>query len=417
MNTSRSSASTIIVIGTGIAGLASALALARKDQDVALLGPKAPLPPARAGEFDPRVYAISPASQQFLAELGIWDLLPPDRVTPVDAMEVFGDAASASADALRRLPAPSTGRVELSAWQGGLAAMAWIVESRELERALRQAVQMFNIRWIADRYAGLERHAPDAPLMLRTANHASLPCGLAVGADGAESPLRESIGLPVTRSAYDATGLVMHLSVALPHQGRARQWFTPDGVLALLPMPDADGQPQVSMVWSMRTAKADALLGMDAATQRVAMGERLFEATGGLLGALTARTSLVGFPLALQTASQMVAPGVALVGDAAHLVHPLAGQGLNLGLGDAKALADTLAAREAYRNVYDLRVLRRYQRARAEPLLAMRLATDGLYRLFDSQLAPVNWLRNAGMNVVDRLPPLKRLLVQGASGR
>lgn len=415
MNASRSPASTVVVIGTGIAGLATALALTRKDQDVALLGPKTPLAPARDGDFDPRVYAISPASQQFLAELGIWDLLPVDRVTAVEAMEVFGDTAAPS-DALLPPRGPATGRVELSAWQGGLAAMAWIVESRELERALRQAVQMFNIRWVADRYARLERHAADAPVLLHTANQASLPCGLAVGADGAESPLRESIGLPVTRSVYDATGLVMHLSVTLPHQGRARQWFTPDGVLALLPMPDADGMPQVSMVWSMRKAKADALLALDAATQRVALGERVFEATGGVLGTLTARTSLAGFPLALQSASQMVAPGVALVGDAAHLVHPLAGQGLNLGLGDAKALADTLSSRESFRAVGDLRVLRRYQRTRAEPLLAMRLATDGLYRLFDSPLAPVSWLRNAGMNVVDRLPPLKRLLVQGASG-
>jgi 2-polyprenyl-6-methoxyphenol hydroxylase-like FAD-dependent oxidoreductase len=170
------------------------------------------------------------------------------------------------------------------------------------------------------------------------------------------------------------------------------------------------------MVWSMPRAQAQSLLSLGDAEQAAVLAERLAGVTRGQLGTLKARTPAVGFPLALQSSRQLVAPGLALVGDAAHVVHPLAGQGLNLGLGDVQALAETLAARESFREVDDDKVLRRYQRARAEPLLAMRLMTDGLYHLFDTQAAPVAWLRNAGMNAVDRMPLLKRLLIGSASG-
>jgi ubiquinone biosynthesis UbiH/UbiF/VisC/COQ6 family hydroxylase len=418
MNASRTPASDIVVIGTGIAGLATALALSRKGQKVGLLGPQAKLEPSKPDEFDPRVYAISPASQRFLADLGIWDLIPTSRLAAVQAMEVFGDAAGYAAEqgSLPTPPPGRPGRVELSAWQGGTEALAWIVEAGEIERALRQAVQMFGISWTVDSFTGLERHADGPPIALHTRHHGAQRCYLAVGADGAQSPLREAAGLPMTRSEYDAIGLVVHLGCELPHQGRARQWFTPDGVLALLPMPDAAGEPQVSMVWSMRRAQAEALLAATPDEQHAELLERLSIATGAALGTMCIRSQLLGFPLALQTCPQIVGPGVALVGDAAHLVHPLAGQGLNLGLGDARTLAETVAARESFRTPHDVRVLRRYQRARAEALLAMRVTTDGLYRLFETQAAPIAWLRNTGMNVVNSLPFLKRLLINGASG-
>lgn len=408
MTSSRSSSSDIIVVGSGIAGLATALALARGGQKVGLLGPRAPLPAATPGIHDPRVYAISPASQQLLASLGIWDLIPAERVAAMESMEVFGGPAASPRTA-------RPGRVGLSAWQGGTEALSWIVESREIERALRQAVTLFGIAWTVDTFTGMERR-PDGRLSLRTSHGTGLSADLAIGADGAHSPLREAAGLAMARTEYDATGLVVHLGSELAHRGMARQWFTPDGVLALLPMPDADGAPQVSMVWSMRRAQADALLAMEETEQRQVLLERLARATGKALGDLQVRSRLLGFPLALQTCPHLVAPGIALVGDAAHLMHPLAGQGLNMGLGDVGALAQAIAQREAFRAAHDLRVLKRYQRARAEPLLAMRAATDGLYRLFDIQAAPIAWMRNAGMDVVENLPFFKRLLIGGASG-
>ncbi|OVZ56915.1 ubiquinone biosynthesis protein UbiH [Pigmentiphaga sp. NML080357] len=407
MTPASSSNADIIVVGTGIAGLAAALALARQGVRVGLLGPRAPLPAPEAGRFDPRVYALSPASRQLLAELGIWDALPAERITGVRAMEVFGDRP-----AWGNRPA----RLGLSAWQAGSDYLAWIVESRELERVLRQAVQWSGIRWTTEEFTALG-HGPELTgVTLRTSGGQALHARLAVAADGAESRLRAAAGLPANRSDYGATGVVVHLTSELPHQECACQWFTPDGVLALLPMPDTDGGPQVSMVWSMPRAQADTLLGLPEAERVAALEARLALATQGRLGALRVRSPLHGFPLVLQHSPQLTHGGVILVGDAAHVVHPLAGQGLNLGLGDVQALAQVLGGREPFRPVDDPRLLRRYERARAEPLLAMRVVTDGLFHLFGAQPAPVAWLRNAGLDLVDRMPLLKRMLVNGASG-
>jgi 2-polyprenyl-6-methoxyphenol hydroxylase-like FAD-dependent oxidoreductase len=153
---------------------------------------------------------------------------------------------------------------------------------------------------------------------------------------------------------------------------------------------------------------------MPAFEQAQYLNAKLTEMTASRLGSLTMRSPLQGFPLSLNQ-SPMIAEGLALAGDAAHRLHPLAGQGLNLGLGDVEALVDTIAHRESFRSPGDAMLLRRYRRARAEPVLAMRLVTDGLFRLFNAQQAPVAWLRNVGMNVVEKLPFIKRHLIAGAS--
>jgi ubiquinone biosynthesis UbiH/UbiF/VisC/COQ6 family hydroxylase len=400
-----------VVCGTGIAGLAAALGLARcglassgltsprpHSSDggyaITLLGPKANVPPARADIYHPRVYAVSSSSQAFLARLGVWDMLDASRVTPVEGMEIYGDG---------------DGYVNLNAWQAAHTELAWIIESSEIERVLHQALRMFGVAWHAERFDRLENHR------VVTDTGRQLEADLLIGADGAQSAVRTAAGIHPESTAYGHMGLVTHLTAELPHQNVAFQWFTGDTVLALLPMPDTADGPQVSMVWSLPDARAQALLAMSPSEQATELARHLAVATGGRLGNLQVRSALFGFPLVLER-SDMVAPGVALVGDAAHRVHPLAGQGLNLGLADVEELIRVLSTKETYRKPGDLRVLRRYRRARAESLLAMRIATHGLQRLFAVQAAPIVWARNIGMHCVDRLPFLKRRLIEGASG-
>ncbi|WP_232606985.1 FAD-dependent monooxygenase, partial [Photobacterium phosphoreum] len=360
-----------------------------------LLGPKVDIAPATDKAYHPRVYAISVASQQFLAQLGVWDLLDSQRITPGESMEIYGDA---------------DGKLSLHAWQTATTTLAWIIESGELERVLQQAVKVFGLVWHQEKFERLEN------LNVFTDTGRAISADLLVGADGAKSAVRTAAGISHQCDPYGDNRVVVHLNAELAHQNIALQWFTGDSVLALLPMPDTPDGHQVSMVWSMPEAIACQLQAMPEQLRAAELERRLAVTTGGRLGRLSVRSAIFSFPLTLER-SGMVAPGIALVGDAAHRVHPLAGQGLNLGLGDVKELLDVLTTKEAYRTVGDLRVLRRYRRARAEPILAMRIATHGLHRLFATRFAPAVWARNVGMQGVDRLPFIKRLLIDGAAGR
>ena len=384
----------IIVCGSGVAGLAMALGLARKGFDAALLGPPPPRPALGPDDYHPRVYAISRASRDFLESLGVWQMMDEQRVTPVEAMEVHGDTG---------------GAVTLHAWQANQPTLTWIVESGEMERVLQQALQVYGLTWWKERFTHLEGR------VVCTDTGRRAPFELLVGADGAKSPVRNSAGISHRSRPYGDTGVVVHLDAELPHQNIAVQWFAGDSILALLPMPDTAHGHQVSMVWSLPDHVAAELMAMDPDARSDVLESRLAAATGGRLGRLRPRSQPFSFPLYLER-SGMVAPGVALVSDAAHRVHPLAGQGLNLGLGDVQDLLRVLVEKEGYRSVGDQRILSRYKRARAEPLLAMSVATDGLHRLFQTQMAPVVALRNLGMQAVDRLPFVKRFLIDGAAG-
>lgn len=384
----------IIVCGSGIAGMATALGLARKGFDVSLLGPAPPRPDLGVDDYHPRVYAISVTSRQLLESLGVWQMMDARRVTPVEAMEVHGDA---------------DGVVTLHAWQATQQTLAWIVESGEMERVLQQAIQVYGLRWWQEKFSHVEGRTAC------TEAGRKLPFNLLVGADGARSLVRRSAGIFHDSRPYGDSGVVAHLEAELPHQNMAVQWFFGDSILALLPMPDTRSGHQVSMVWSMKGQTAADFMAMEPELRTSHLEARLAAATGGRLGRLRLRSTPFSFPLFLER-SGMVAPGVALVSDAAHRVHPLAGQGLNLGLGDVRELLRVLVEKEPHRSVGDERVLARYRRARAQPIMAMSAATDGLHRLFASQAAPVVALRNLGMQAVDRLPVVKRFLIGGAAG-
>lgn len=389
----------VIVSGTGIAGLTCALALAREGCSVSLLGPRHEPPRLDSDTYHPRVYALSAASQALLQRLGAWRLVDASRITPVVAMEVYGDG---------------DGVLDLSAWQDARDVLAWIAESGEIERALQQLVHALGVPWFEDE---LDTHeALSSGVRVRTRNDKVMQAGLLIGADGARSRVRETAGIHHHYTPYGDMGVVAHLDAEIPHQGKALQWFTGDSVLALLPMPDTSDGAQVSMVWSLHDGRARELLALGADQQQAFLASRLLAITGGRLGRLRLRSKAHGFPLSLER-SGMVAPGVALIGDAAHRVHPLAGQGLNLGLGDVEALVQALHAREPFRAIGDPRILARYRRARAEPVLAMGLVTDGLHRLFGAQCAPIAWARNEGMRLVDRVPFIKRRLIRAAAGQ
>ena len=376
----------VVIVGAGLVGAAAALALGRQGLRVALVERQPPQVPDET--WDTRIYAISPASQRFLERLGAWQRMDASRIQPVYRMDVAGD---------------SSGAIRLDAYEAGVSHLAAIVESGRLQHALWQALQ-------ADGNVAL--HCPAAiesiewgepHAQLKLADGSALEAELIVGADGATSRIREWAGLASTLTPYGQSGVVANFECERPHRGTAFQWFFDSDILAWLPLTGN----RLSMVWSTRGAHADELIALDAA----ALAEKVQAAGHDRLGALRLLTPAAAFPLRLIRVDSVVAPGVALIGDAAHGVHPLAGQGVNLGFGDAEALVEVLARHRRTR-CGDVRVLQTYARLRAEPVRRMQALTHGLHHLFaDSRAA---WLRNAGMTIVNQLPPLKAALVRGA---
>jgi ubiquinone biosynthesis UbiH/UbiF/VisC/COQ6 family hydroxylase len=344
------------------------------------------------------VYAISPGNAAFLARLGAWNAIPAGRIAPVHAMRVHGDDGKSV--------------IEFDAYRTGVSELAWIVEDRCLQEALwlgLEAQERLSV------YAGTaigDLQIGDSTANIVLDDGRSLAARLVVGADGARSLVRERAGMASTAQGYGQTAVVANFACERPHRNVAYQWFqgTKKGgaILALLPLPG----DHVSIVWSTATAHAERLLGLEGES----LAREVAEAAGHALGELRLVTTARGFPLQRLTAERLAAPRVALAGDAAHVVHPLAGQGANLGLQDARLLAEVLAARAPGRDPGDLRLLRRYERSRAEAILAMSATVHGLHRLFGSPLPAAARLRNAGLNFADRLPVLKNLLMRHAMG-
>lgn len=363
----------ILVRGAGAVGLAAALALSRQGRSVALLG----APPRALPEDDVRAFALNAASVRLLQTLKVWDALPADARTAVHDMHVEGDAAGAALD--------------FSAFSQSVAELAWIVDATELERALRTALRF-------------------SPHVTEVA--AEVPATLQVLAEGRDSAARDRLGVRVAHTAYGQRAIAARLTGAQAHAGLARQWFRSPDVLALLPLDRPTPGHGFALVWSLPEARADALMALPDA----GFDDALRDATANAAGPLALAGPRAQWSLALAQARAISGPGWVLVGDAAHLVHPLAGQGLNLGLADVAALAGVLAAREPWRPLGDARLLARYARARWAPTEAMALLTDGLLQLFASPRPAVRGLRNRGLSLLNRLPPLKRFLAGQALG-
>ncbi len=364
----------VVIRGAGVVGQALALLLAQDRLRVALL--------AGAGASRPddvRAYALNTASRDLLRALRAWPDDVPGAVTPVRGMQVHGDA---------------DGMLRFDATELGAEALTWIVDVPALERRLGEAIGFA---------AGVER-ASEAP-----ATRLTVVC------EGRHSATREALGIEHEVRPYPHKAVAARLRATQPHGGIARQWFADGEVLALLPL-GGEGGHELALVWSLPADKADDWLRAEPAAFAQAVQARCQQALGDLhlLGAPQA------WPLQLSRARRWIAPGpegtVVLAGDAAHAVHPLAGQGLNLGLADAAELARVLHAREYWRELDDPKLLRRYERARAADVQAMAWVTDGLFSLFGLADTRVQMLRNRGLSGFDRSGPVKRWFARQAMG-
>lgn len=383
----------VAVVGAGVVGLAAALGCAQQRLKVALIGPPARRhEPREDAPFDVRIYAISPGASALLASLGVWDKIDPARLCRVERMRVFGDAGAA---------------LNFDAWGAAVERLATIVEESELVRVLAAACDYQPaIARTSASFVAL-RIGPQAA-RIELDDGRTIEARLVLGADGAHSAVRAAIGANADVFEYRQQGVVANFGCERAHQHTAFQWFTDEGVLALLPLPGS----RVSMVWSAPDELAAQLVQL--APQ--ALAERVVRRSDRALGSLEPIGPAHAYPLRRIEVDPIVAPRVALVGDAAHVVHPLAGQGLNLGLLDVSTLLRVAAAREPFRDPGDLVLLRRYARARAEPVALMRWTTDGLNRLFAADDPWLRRLRNAGLWAVERSGPLKRALIRHALG-
>lgn len=357
----------VLVRGDGVVGRSLALALAALGLKVGLRGQTRP----RA--HDVRAYALNASSQRLLAQLRVWDGLPPEARTPVTDMRV--QAAG--------------GCLDFSAWQSQAEQLAWIVDAAELDTQLDAAL----------------RFAPHVQRL-----DADVPHALLALCEGREASSRAQLGVAVQERPYGHDALATRLVGEHPHQGRAWQWFSDDGeVLALLPMDRPEPACSYALVWSQPADRAAARAAVDST-----VFEQEIQAHTGL--ALRVAGPRERWPLRLLRSDAVAGPGFVLLGDCAHLVHPLAGQGLNLGLADVSALQQVLAEREAWRPLGDAKMLRRYARARAADTWLMGELTDTLWAGLTQAPPWVRRVAGEGLSWIDSVGPLKRWLSQQAMG-
>ena len=386
----------VAVVGGGMVGAAAALALARAGFATALVEARAPSPWLPGDEVDLRVVGLAPSSVGLLDELGVWTSIRHLRASPYAHMHVW-DAASGAA-------------IHFDAADEGRDLLGYIVENNLVQWQLWQALDAAGVRRICPaQVTGFEVLEDRVQLSLRGADTDAIAARLLVAADGAASPLRAMAGIETRGRDYAQRGVVAHVQTERPHEGTAWQRFLETGPLALLPL--ADGRS--SIVWSLPDDEAQRVLALD----DEAFFHELGVASDFRLGRVVGATKRAAFPLRLQLAETYQAERFVLLGDAAHAVHPLAGQGVNLGLRDVAELRDTLvAAREAGSDIAASHVLRRYARRRRSADTLDALGFDALARVYALQAAPLVAARGWGVRLIDKLSPIKRRLAEHAAG-
>jgi 2-octaprenylphenol hydroxylase len=374
----------IVILGGGLNGAALACALANGPHAVAVVEPHPPAAPTEA--WDSRIYAYSPGNVDWIKALGGWD--DTVRAQAVFQMRIHGDAG---------------GRLSFDALDAGLPELAWIAENGRLQASLWRAFQAsVNVTTIAARAEAVTWN-PDGHHRLHLAGGDSLRARLLVAADGAQSWLRGQAGIGIRSEDYRHVGVVANFETEKPHRGTAFQWFRPDGVLAWLPLPGK----RISMVWSTPPEHAAELQALDGDQ----LARKVAAAGGHGLGPLRRITPAAGFPLVRRRADEWVRPGLVLLGDAAHTVHPLAGQGVNLGFRDSRLLAEMLASGG---DPGEIGRLAGYAARRMEDVASMQFTTGGLKKLFARRDGLTQFMRNAGMSLAGGFDPINQALTRHA---
>jgi 2-octaprenyl-3-methyl-6-methoxy-1,4-benzoquinol hydroxylase/2-octaprenylphenol hydroxylase len=390
----RASILDVAVVGGGMVGAAAALALARAGFSTALLEAHAPKAWNPSDEVDLRVVGLAPSSIALLDDLGVWTSVRQSRASPYSRMHVW-DAESGAA-------------IDFDAMSEGRDLLGYVVENNLVQWMLWQALEASGVRRLCPAEV-CSFDAGDDRIQLELADGETLVAGLLVAADGSSSPLRQLAGIGTRGRDYAQRAVVAHVGTERPHDHTAWQRFLRSGPLALLPL--ADGRS--SLVWSLPEAEAQRVLALD---DRAFLDE-LGAASDFRLGRITTTTPRAAFPLKLQLAESYQADRMVLLGDAAHAVHPLAGQGVNLGLRDVTELRDTLvAARAAGRDIGAEHVLRRYARRRRSADTLDAMGFDALARIYAWQSPTLVAARGLGVRVLDRLDPLKRRFAMHAAG-
>ena len=378
----------IVILGGGLNGAALASALKNGPHSVALVEPQPPAPIGPDSVWDSRIYAYSPGNVEWLQSLGGWQ--EPVRAQAVYAMKIHGDTA---------------GRLTFDAIDAGLPELAWIAENSRLQSALWQTLLGHpNVRLLNTPASAVTWDAGDTPRhQLHLGNGDTISADLLIGADGALSWLRTQAGIGFDEEDYKHIGVVANFETEKPHRGSAFQWFRTDGVLAYLPLPGN----RISMVWSTPPEHAAELRALPPEE----LEHRVAAAGAGALGKLTCITPATGFPLKRRRAHEWVRPGLALIGDAAHTVHPLAGQGVNLGFRDSRLLAEVLASGG---NAGEIGRLTAYAARRMEDVASMQFTTGSLKKLFARDDSLSSSLRNWGMSFANQIHPINQALTRHA---
>ncbi len=398
MSQSRENRCPCVIVGGGMVGLGLALALAKQQVPVTLLE-KTPYASQIQEGFDGRVSAIAYGTTLFLEEIGAWQAMRPHAEPILDIRIVDGDAPQF---------------LHYDHQDVGSDPMGYIIENRYIRQGLLSAANEQPGITMMEGRSLLSTEQAEGGLTLQLDDGTTLITSLAVAADGKRSQLRDMAGITISVKDYHQTAIVCMVSHSEPHDGVALERFLPSGPFAVLPMTDdASGTHRSAVVWTEKTTYAEGYLALDKAAFNAELQQRF----GEYWGEVSMPGKRWSYPLTLLKANRMVAPRVALIGDAAHGIHPIAGQGVNLGLRDAQILAQKVARHHHVGlDIGDSSVLDDYERARRLDITSMMQVTDGLNELFRSPFAPVIAARRLGLATVNRIPPLKQLLMRHAMG-